>query len=66
MTTEEIQEKYKQLPNKMEFIKELAEDLGKQPRSIQANWFAGFKIIPVKYQEKVLTKLNEKLCQKKK
>jgi len=64
--TEEIQEKYQELPNKMEFIKELAEDLGKQPRSIQANWFAGFKIIPAKDQEKVLTKLNEKLCQKKK
>lgn len=56
--TEEIQKKYQELPNKMEFIKELAEDLGKQPRSIQANWFAGFKIIPEKYQGKVLTKLN--------
>lgn len=63
--TEEIQEKYRGLPNKLEFIKELAKDLGKQPRSIQANWFAGFKIIPKKYQEIVLNKLNGKLCQKK-
>ena len=54
----EIQKRYQQIPNKLEFIKELAEELGKQPRSIQTNWFAGFRIIPVKYQEKVLTKLN--------
>lgn len=56
--TDEIQEKYKKIPNKMEFIKELAEDLGKQPRSIQANWFSGFKIIPEKYQKEVLNKLK--------
>lgn len=64
--TEEIQKRYQRIPNKLEFIKELAEELNKKPRSIQANWFSGFKIIPEKYQERVLTKLNEKLCQKKK
>lgn len=57
----EIQEKYRELPNKMKFIQELANELGKSPRSLQANWFAGFWSIPKKYQEKVLTKLNEKL-----
>lgn len=60
---EEIQKKYKQLDQKMEFIKELAKELGKQPRSIQSNWFAGFKIIPVKYQKKVLELIEKKLSE---
>ena len=60
---EEIQKKYKQLDRKMEFIKELAAELGKQPRSIQSNWFAGFKIIPKKYQKKVLEFIEKKLTQ---
>ncbi len=60
---EEIQKKYKQLDQKMEFIKELAKEFGKQPRSIQSNWFAGFRIIPVKYQERVLKLIEKKLSE---
>lgn len=60
---EEIQRKYKQLDYKLDFIKELATELGKQPRSIQSNWFAGFRIIPKKHQKKVLELINKKLSE---
>lgn len=60
---EEIQRKYRQLDRKLDFIKELAAELGKQPRSIQANWFSGFRIIPVRYQKKVLELINKKLSE---
>lgn len=60
---EEIQRKYKQLDYKLDFIKELAAELGKQPRSIQSNWFAGFRIIPKRYQKRVLELINKKLSE---
>ncbi len=58
---ERIKEKYSMLPKKMEFIEQLANDLEKNPRGLQSNWFSGFWSIPKKYQEIVLTKINKKL-----
>lgn len=55
---ERIKEKYKILPKKMEFIEQLANELEKNPRGLQSNWFSGFWSIPKKYQEKVLTRIE--------
>ena len=67
MSTEEITKNqniknlWAKLPNdgsKTEFIKVVAEDLGKSPNTLHNHWFARFWQIPEKHQDRVIELLQ--------
>ena len=55
---DEIKDLYSQVKRKNDFMKALAESLGKKPNTLKNHWFSGFFSIPDEHLEETKTFLQ--------
>ncbi|WP_438423217.1 hypothetical protein [Aquimarina macrocephali] len=58
---ENIKKLYAKVEDKQKFIEVVAEEFGKDPRTLQNHWFIRFFSVPDKYQARVVELLQNTL-----
>ena len=60
-----IQNQYKQIKKKSDFIIQLGKKLDRSPLTIRSYWFSNFWSIPSEFEDQVLIEINNRLSEQK-